>query len=392
MVAEPLKVFFIAGEASGDAHAASVVRELRGMEPGLEIRALGGPELTNLGVPSRLDFTVHAVMGVIPVLKNLPTFMRLLNETRNEILEWQPDVVVPVDFPGFNLRISRMVKAKGVSVCFYVSPQVWAWSPGRIHKIKRSVDHMMVLFDFEKALYEAIDAPVTFVGHPLFEALSKEHKRSNLRTDLGFKSHEVMVGLLPGSRAREIEGILPELVAAARIIAEKHPEVVFVVPIAGSFLERRVHEIIAERGHDLRIQTTAGRAHEVMARARVALTASGTATLELAYYLTPMVIVYKVTWLQKRLIPLLNLGYIGLVNILFGKELCLEFLDRRDRSEDIAAEALRLLKNGKRRKEVISGLRHVKQRVAVKGPARRAAKCILGVARRSRAKKLKQSQ
>jgi lipid-A-disaccharide synthase len=380
----PLRVFFVAGEASGDSHAAAVARELQALQPNVEIEALGGPKLASVGAKLTEDFIEHAAMGLLPVLAKLPTFIRIMRETRDYLIENPPDVVVPVDYPGFNLRLSRMMKAAQIPVCFYVSPQVWAWRPGRIHKIGRSVDHMMVLFDFETALYEKIGTPVTHVGHPLFDSLLALRPKGNLRKDTGMSPNEAMVGLLPGSRRQEISSILPELLRAAQCIYQKRQDIHFVIPVAKESLRHLVDGAVSQYGQALPLTVVEGRAHEVMKGSRVALTASGTATLELGFYQTPMVIVYKINALSKMIVPMLGIGLIGLVNIIAGRELVREFLDSRDRSEDIAEEALKLLRNGRRRKEVLSGLRNVRQRIGIRGTAKRAARCILEVAKKHR--------
>lgn len=383
----PLRVFFVAGEASGDSHAASVARELKKLAPDVEIEALGGPKLAAAGARLTEDFIEHAAMGLVPVLAKLPTFVRIMRETRDYLIANPPDVVVPVDYPGFNLRLSRMLKAAKIPVCFYVSPQVWAWRPGRIHKIGRSVDHMMVLFDFETELYEKIGTPVTHVGHPLFDSLSAERPQGNLRKDVGMAPNEAMVGLLPGSRRQEIRLILPELLRSAQHIYKKRQDLHFVIPVAKESLRHLVDDAVKELGQGLPLTIVDGRAHEVMKSSRVALTASGTATLELGFFQTPMCIVYKINALSKLVVPLLGIGLIGLVNIIAGRELVREFLDSEDRSKDIAEEALKLLRNGRRRKEVLSGLRNVRQRIGNRGTAARAAGCILEVAKKHRRQK-----
>lgn len=377
------RVFFIAGETSGDRHAAAVAKEIKKLEPAARIAALGGPKLEAAGAElfSGLDFTEHAVMGVLPVIKKLPFFLKMRREVLDFLKADPPDVVVPVDYPGFNMRLAQDLKRAQIPVCYYVSPQVWAWRPGRIHKYGRSVDHMMVLFEFEVALYEAIGTPVTHVGHPLFDSLAAERAPSNIRKDMGLEPDQPMVGLLPGSRLKEVRTILPELLGAARIIAAERPDVAFAVPVARASMRGLVDALVAELGAGLPITVFDGRAHEVMSGARVALTASGTATLELAFYKTPMVIVYKIGRGQKLGLPILGIELIGLVNIIYGRELCLEFLDAADRSADVAAEALRLLKPGKRRKDVISGLRRVCDKVGKRGTARNAAEVVLAVAR-----------
>lgn len=380
MPERPPYVFLVAGEASGDSHAAAVAREILALNPDARIEALGGPKLEAAGAKLWMDFTEHATMGLFPVLAKLPFFVRTLRETAARLAEDPPDVVVPVDYPGFNLRLARACRARGIPVCFYVSPQVWAWNPRRIHKIGRSVDHMMVLFDFEVELYERIGTPVTHVGHPLFDSLAAE-KRQNLRSELGLEPKTWIVGLLPGSRLQEVKTILPELLDAARRMYEQRRDIVFALPIARPKLKPLVEAAIADKGQGLPIRLIDGRAHDVMAGSRVALTASGTATLELAFYGTPMVIVYKVNRIEKVAVPVLGIEMIGLVNIIFGRELCREFLDWRDRSADIAEEGLRLLRDGKRRKEVVTGLREVRRRVGRRGTAGHAARCILEVAR-----------
>jgi len=380
----PLRIFFSVGEASGDAHAAAVVRALKKIEPSAQIEALGGPELEKAGASLRMDFVEHAAMGLGPVIKKLPTFIRTLLDTTEYLDASRPDVVVPVDYPGFNLRLSKRCRARNIPVCYYVSPQVWAWRPGRIHRIGRCVDHMMVLFDFEVPLYRAIDVPVTFVGHPLFDELSSE-RLQNLRSTLDLPADRPLVGLLPGSRRQEISSILPEILEAAQGVHAKEPNVHFALPVARPSLRPLVDAICGQRAGGLPLSIFDGHAYEVMRSARAAITASGTATLQLAFFETPMSIVYKIKAWQKQLVlPLLGIGDIGLVNIVAGRRLCAEFLDSGNRAEDIAAETLRLLGRGRRRKQALKGLRAVRKRIGVRGTAERTAKCILKVAREHR--------
>lgn len=375
-------MFICAGEHSGDSHGAALAKRLRQRVPDVVLEGLGGPLMREAGVALRMDLVQHHVMGLLPVLPKLPFFSAVMNETAAYLAANRPDVVVPIDNPGFNLRLAARAKALGIPVCYYVSPQVWAWNPGRIHKIARRVDHMMLLFPFEQAIYDKVGVPCTFVGHPLFDELRTRRPSPAFRSGLGLAPDEPLLGLLPGSRRQEVERNLPLELRAAVLVAQADPRVRFAVPVAQPSLRPLVEALVAQHAPGLSIMVLDGKASDIARVARAALCASGTATLELLHYECPMVVVYQGSWLQELFVRrLLITKWIGLVNILAQRELCPEFASARDTSAEIATAALGLLGNGKARKKCLAGLGALKREVDQKGIHGRAADTVLKVAR-----------
>lgn len=378
----PLRVFICAGEHSGDSHGAALAKRLRQRAPDVVLQGLGGPLMREAGVDLALDFVQHAAMGLLPVLKKLRFFSRTLAETAERLRADPPDVLVPIDYPGFNLRLAARARQAGIRVCYYVSPQVWAWRPGRIHRIARSVDHMMTLFPFEVALYERVGVPCTFVGHPLFDELRTRRPSPAFRAGLGLAPDVPLLGLLPGSRRQEVERNLPLQLRAAALVAREEPRVRFAAPVAQPSLRPLVEGLVAEHAPGLPLSVLDGKASDIARVARAAICASGTATLELLHYECPMVVVYQGTWAQELLVrPLLTTPWIGLVNILGQREVCPEFASARDTSADVARAALGLLGNGKARKRCLSAMRSLRREVDEKGIHGRAADTVLAVAR-----------
>ncbi|HZV00513.1 MAG TPA: lipid-A-disaccharide synthase [Planctomycetota bacterium] len=378
---EPVKVFLVAGESSGDSHAAELVRALRELDPTVRCESLGGPLLEAAGAPTPFDFVAHATMGFVPVLKKLPFFRRALAETVERLAKDPPHVLVPVDYPGFNLRLAKKAKDLGIPVCYYVSPQVWAWAGWRVKKIARSVDHMMCLFPFEKTFYESHGVPVTHVGHPIFDAMRAEKRAAGFREQLGVAPTEPIVALLPGSREFEIDENLPLMLEVAKAIAARAPDARFVVPCAHEKLRPRIDALVQASG--VVAQVLDGQAREVGRRARVALVTSGTATLELLFHEVPMVIVYAASQLKVNLVRkfLVKLQWIGLVNILGGKDVVPEFIGNGHPRDEVAKAAIELLRDGRARKKTLARLQDLKREVAGPGASRRAAEVVLALAR-----------
>ena len=376
------RVFIVAGEASGDSHGAELVHALKELDPEVRCESLGGPLLDAAGAKSPFDFVAHATMGLFPVLKKLPFFTRTLRETVERLERDPPDVLVPVDYPGFNLRLARRARGLGIPVCYYVSPQVWAWAPWRVKKIARSVDHMMCLFPFEKTFYEGHGVPVTHVGHPIFDALRGEKKIAGFREEVGASPTDPIVALLPGSREKEIEQNLPLMLDAAKAILERAPEARFLVPSANERLRTKIEGLVAARA--LPVTVLDGQAREVARRARVALVTSGTATLELLFHEVPMVVLYRANQLKLDLARrfLLTVKRISLVNILADNQVVDEFVGEDWSSDDVARCAIELLRDGRARKKMLARLHDLKKDVAMSGASKRAAAVVLDVARR----------
>jgi len=385
-MSRPLRVFICAAEHSGDGHGAALAKRLRARYPDIGLTGAGGKKREEAGVKVHFDMVENSAMGVIPVLKKLPYFVRRLQEVSAQVTADQADVFVPIDSPDFNLRVAKRIRRTEVAICYYVSPQVWAWGPKRIHRIAKLVDHMMVLFPFEQELYRGVDVPCTFVGHPLFDELRMRKPSPAFRVGLGLAPETPLLGLLPGSRRMEVERNLPRQLEAARLVAAQLPEVRFAVPVARPSLQEQVEQVVASEAPDLPVSVLQGQASDVARVARAAICVSGTVTLELLHYECPMVVVYQATRLAYTLIkPLLTVKNIALVNILAQREICPEYVDFRDRKQEIAQSAVGLLRQGKARKQCLTKMRTLRKQVDRKGTHTRAACVVLAVAEAKRA-------
>jgi lipid-A-disaccharide synthase len=352
---------FIAGEASGDAHAAELIKALRVQSPDIVIFGAGGPKMKAAGMELLLDLTEHAVVGLIEVLKNYGKFRRIFWDLVREAEKRKPDAVVLVDFPGFNLRFAAQMKKRGVRIIYYISPQLWAWHASRAKQIERDVDLMLTIFPFEKGWY-AKRAPklrVEFVGHPFAERMRDEGG--------GLKREENLLLLLPGSREREVAKIWPIM---RQIIDKMPPETRFVAAA--------VNDKMAAMINYPRVTVEIGKAHEGMQRATLAITASGTATMECAFYGCPMIVVYKVNWLTYwvgRMVVTVN--WLAMPNVIAGRAIVPEFIQHAAKPDRIATVARDLLENVSKRNGMRQELATVVNTLGGAGASKRAAELIL---------------
>lgn len=361
---------FIAGEASGDAHAAELIKALRADAPGLKVFGAGGPKMKAAGMELLIDLTEHAVVGLVEVLKNYGKFRRIFWNLVHEAEKRKPDAVVLVDFPGFNLRFAAQMKKRGIKVIYYISPQLWAWHAGRAKQIERDVDLMLTIFPFEKAWY-AEHAPslrVEFVGHPFVDRVGENPKPSP--RDLQSKSeirNPKLILLLPGSREREVKKIWPIM---AKVV-EQMPDDVKFVAVA-------VNEQMAAMIRHPRVKVEVGNAHELMQRATLAITASGTATMECAFYGCPIIVAYKVNWLTYlvgRMVVTVN--WLAMPNVIAGREIVPEFIQGAATSDRITAVARDLLETATKREAMQKELAAVVSSLGNTGASERAARLIL---------------
>ncbi len=368
-----MKLFVCAGETSGDQHAAALVRELKALRPALAVTAVGGPALTAEGAALLTDLTAIAPIGVVEVLKDLAAYRRAMCQAVDWCARERPDAAVLLDFPDFNLRLAARLKALGLPVVYYISPQVWAWRPGRVREIARVVDRMLVLFDFEEGIYRKAGVDVRWVGHPLADQIP----------DPGTGPREAgLVGLLPGSRPKEVARLLPILAGAAVRIAVARPGTRFVVAPTPSVSRTLVAAILARAG--LEAEVRPGGALDLMRSAELLLIASGTATLEAALCRAPMVVVYKVspvTALIGR--ALIGLKEFALANILSGGGTVPECIQGGATPEAVAREALALLGDPARREAMRERLGEVRRHLGPPGASRRAAQAVLDLPARS---------
>ena len=334
-------VMLIAGEASGDLHGANVVKALK-KKTGLKFIGIGSKALRKEGVRIVMDSHELSVVGITEVFSKLPHILKGIRTAKKAISQFRPDLLILVDFPDFNLFIAGIAKRMGIPILYYISPQVWAWRSGRVKKIRRLVDHMAVILPFEADFYRKHGVSATFVGHPLLDTvrpLSQAIFEKNI-------SGPPVLGLLPGSRDKEIINHLPVMLDAARRLKVHFPDLKVLVSIA-SFLDRRfIEEIIEKYQGSLKVELVEGGAANTFNQSTVLVAVSGTVTLEAALAGIPMVIVYRVSPLSYRLgKALIRVKYISLVNLIARRELLPELIQEKATSENIFLAVKNMLDN-----------------------------------------------
>jgi lipid-A-disaccharide synthase len=366
-----VKLYIIAGESSGDGHAAVLMSELLAMAPDIEFYGAGGPKMREVGGSHIFDWTQEAVVGLWDVLMKYPYFRGQFHQMYREIIKLQPSAVIFVDYPGFNLRLARYLHRKGFrgKKIYYISPQVWAWNRGRIPQMSRFLDLMLCIFPFEKPLYEASGLRTEFVGHPMLAHL--EARRISVNRE------QKLVGLLPGSREREVRRILPPMLAAASLLKRRDAELRFEVSAASAKMTDLIEKIAATCGFT-GLPISVGNASSLMQRARVGMVASGTATMEASFFRFPFVLIYKVSWLT--FIPgrlLVRVQHLGMPNILAGRTMIPEFIQHEARPETIADAVWELYSNETSRASMIRGMDEVILQLTEVEAGHRAAEVIL---------------
>ena len=370
-------ILLSAGEASGDLLGAELAAELQRRAPGLELAGMGGDRMGASGVALAVHARDVAVVGLTEAVGRLPRLWRAYRLLTGMLRDPRPDLLVCIDFPEFNLLLARAAARVGVPVCYYVSPQVWAWRPGRIRTLRRLVRAMLVIFPFEEALYREAGVPVLFVGHPVLDRVKTVPPRELCRTRLGLTGTERLVGLLPGSREAEVRRHLPVMAEAAIRIERALPGTRFAVAVADTLSPDRVAALLpSHKGANFRL--VRGDTYGVIRAADLIVTASGTATLEAGVLGTPLVVIYKVsrlTYLAGRL--LVRIPFIGMVNLVAGRRVAPELIQGDATPERIAAEALKLLADPARLAAVRAELRRLPGLLGEGGAAGRAAEAAL---------------
>jgi len=368
------------GEASGDLYAGALARELRALDPAIVVAGLAGPRFAAAGGVLVDDYRVVSASGLIEPFAKLPRLVAAKRRMIEAARAHPPDALVLIDFSGFNLRLAPAFKRLGVPIVYYVSPQIWAWRPKRLATIAKLVDRVLVIFPFEEAIYRDAGVPVEFVGHPLIDLSARPAARSEFLGSLGLDPSAPTVAMLPGSRKGEVARILPDLAAAADRIRAAVAGAQFVVARAPQ-LDDALFDVVAAGGGG-RIAVVEDRTDAVLASADVALTASGTATVQCALHDTPMVIVYRVSPLSYRVLRrLVKVDAIGMVNLIAGERIVPELVQDAFTPEAVAREAVAVLTDPSRAARVRAGLAGVRARLGGPGASRRAAEAILRVAR-----------
>jgi lipid-A-disaccharide synthase len=375
------------GEASGDLYAGALTRELLACDPTLRISGLGGPRFAAAGGTLIDDYRDLAVTGLTEAIAKLPRSFaarrRLVASAKAE----RPDALVLIDFPDFNFRLAPSIKRLGVPVIYYISPQIWAWRAGRLKTIRAIADRVLVIFPFEESIYRDAGVPVEFVGHPLVDLAAPSSDRPTFLSARGLTPSAPTVAILPGSRPNEVSRILPDLAAAGVRIRAAVPGTQFLVARA-PHLDGSLFATAGSQGlgASAPVAIVEGETDTVLASADVALTASGTATVQTALHDTPMVIVYRVSPMSYRLLRrLVKVQAIGMVNLIAGDRIVPELVQDAFTPDAVAAEAISLLTDRDRAARVRAGLATVRARLGGPGASRRAAEAILRVARVKRA-------
>ena len=362
-----MKYYLIAGEASGDLHASALMRELRALDPAADFRCWGGDMMAAEGGKLVKHYRELAFMGFLEVALNITTIMANLRLCRQDMLDYGPDALILIDYPGFNLRIAEFAHKQGFKVFYYISPQIWAWKKSRVHQIRRTVDRMFVILPFEKEFYAGYGIEVEFVGHPLMDVVAAAVTGSGEgKTAAGERP---VVALLPGSRKQEIRRILPYMAS----MADKFPDYQFIIAGAPSVEPRFYQGILGTR--DIRI--IFGRTYELLRQAHAALVTSGTATLEAALFNVPQVVCYKggaISYFIAR--RLVDVKYISLVNLIAGRAVVKELIQGDLNSRNLQLELSGIL-DGPEREKLLDGYRKLKGMLGTTGAAGKVAAGII---------------
>ncbi len=367
-------ILIVAGEASGDLHGSKVVEALRQLDPQVRITGMGGNHLRRAGAEILIDCSRLAVVGITEVLGRLGDLIRAYRKLKELIRSQEIGLLLLIDFPDFNLGLARVAKEAGVPVLYYISPQVWAWRSGRIQKIAQRVSRMAVIFPFEVGLYQEAGLKAEFVGHPLMDTLGLVENPSPPGNE-GWIGNP-LIALLPGSRHKEVKALLPEMFRAAEIISRKRSEAGFLLALAPTIAREEIEEMLPPGG--VRVQVAQGMTYQAIRAADLVWVASGTATLETAILGKPMVIAYQVSplsyWVGRAMI---RVKWIGLANIVAGRSLVPELIQKEARGERIAEETLKILEDEPYRRGMIEGLAEVKKKLGAPGAAERVARMAL---------------
>ena len=401
-VSRPLRLFFAAGEASGDHYAAELFQRLSTLRPGSVAQGLGGTQSRTAGIDTVVDLNTVSVMGLVEVLRHYGQLKQALNTLIDAMVAFKPDIVIAIDFQEFNQRLAKAARAHGIKVLFFVAPQVWAWRPKRAKKFADVADHLAVLFDFEVPLFTRYGLPTTHVGHPLRDMIPPESCKTDTtrnlvqaaaRQTLEIAPAAKLIGLLPGSRRSEISRLLCTQLATAQRLLKAHPDWLFALPIADSidpvWFEQELAKCAISVELRAKLSLVNGHAREVMAASDALIIASGTATLEAALIGTPMVIVYKTHpityWLAKHLV---HIERIGLPNIVLNRNAFPELIQNAASPEAITNEINELMLGTESRASQITALAEIPQHLGEPGALAHLAQLVLDLTEETPARAL----
>jgi len=371
-------IMIIAGEASGDLHGSKLVLAMREKNSDLYFCGIGGQALRDAGVKIIVDASQLSVVGISEVFIKMPSLFRGMSVAKKLLKSLKPDLLIIIDFPDFNLHIAGTAKKLGIPVLYYISPQVWAWRPGRVKKIRKIVDHVAVILPFEVKYFKKHQIKATFVGHPLLDThLLLE------RSSVEKNAEDIpVVGLLPGSRDREIATLLPVMLQSARILLERDKNMKFIVSVAPSIKRKFVETIVEEHRGEYDFELVSDAVENVLKRCRLVVVASGTVTLEAAIFGIPMIIIYKlspVTYWLGRMLVRSRVKNFGLVNLIAGRDIAPELLQGEVSSKKIADMAFEMLNDASGLEKTRNELLGVKDVLGGPGASKRVADIALNM-------------
>jgi lipid-A-disaccharide synthase len=373
---EPKSIVMVAGEPSGDLHGAHLIHALQAKYCPIFVCGMGGRAMRAAGAKIVIDSDRVAVVGITEVIAKAAQVFKAMGQLKRLLAGLKPDLLILIDFPDFNLHLAAIAKRLGVPVLYYISPQIWAWRAGRVKKIKKRVDHMAVILPFEKQFYEAHQVPVSFVGHPLMDSATG---RVPLRDNLSDLPASPVVGLLPGSRDREVASLLPVMLQAARRLRDKMDSVRFIVSCAASIDPASIQAMVQSAGVE-GLEISHEPVSKIFPQCHLAVVASGTVTLEAAICGTPMIVTYMVSplsyWLGRALI---RVDHIGLVNLIAQERIVPELVQHEVTPETISQAAFGILGDAQTYKTVCQNLRVVRERLGASGASEKVAQIALSL-------------
>ena len=369
-------VMILAGEASGDAHAAEFIEQLKHLQTDIKLTGMGGRDMREAGVELVYDSSNIAVVGLVEVITHWGEIKHAMDLIKQALDDTRPDLLVLVDYPEFNLKMARHARELGIKVLFYISPQVWAWRPKRIHKIGRLIDHMAVIFKFETEYYQRASIPVSFVGNPLVDKVKSSVSVEVTRDRLGISDESNVIGLFPGSRNKEILNLLPLMLETAQSMVQRKPNLAFILPVANTLDFEAIEQQCRQSA--LNIALTRDDIYNVIPCCDAIVSCSGTVTLEIALLEVPMCIIYKMSWLSYQIMSrLVNIPHIGLANIVANQLVVQEFVQDAANVENISGEIFKILENDSYRAQIKQGLAEVRANLGDGDGAGNMARLVL---------------
>jgi lipid-A-disaccharide synthase len=367
----------MSGEASGDLHGANLAREIRRQDPSISLYGVGSKQMKAAGVQMLADASDISVVGITAVLTHIGAIYRVFTKLKRFLKHERPDILVLIDFPDFNIMLGKAARKLGIPVLYYISPQVWVWRKGRIKTIAGMVKAMIVVFPFEVPLYEKAGVDVRFVGHPLTDVVRSDLTAGQARQVFGLETARRTIALLPGSRRSEIIHLLPDMLAAAKILLSRFQDLQFVLPVAPTVDRDFVRSFVEQGGVPVRM--IEGRTYDVLKASDAAIVASGTATLETGLMALPMVIAYRISALNYFILTKLVRGVknVGLVNIVAGKRIVPELVQYDSTPENMADAVTKMLNDPVYYNQVRAGLAEVRTRLGDAGASARAASVVM---------------